>query len=108
VESALRAPGGFWFGAAAIYAVAVSLVLLISLVGGEGAGVALVLAVPALLSVLPVAARGQRILVWGCVVLLAGFAVVSVASVGLFYLPAVAMLAVGAVRGGSGPRGSRG
>lgn len=97
-EREVRAPARFWFGAGAIYAVAVSAVLLVALLGNEGAGVALVLAVPAVLSALPVAAGGQRILVWGCIVLLAAFTLVSIASIGLFYLPAVAMLTVGATR----------
>ncbi|MCM4075977.1 hypothetical protein [Paractinoplanes hotanensis] len=98
-----RASAGFWFFSAALYSVAVSIALLVppaGLLRQEGAWVVGLLAVPVLLSVLPVAARAQRVLVWGSIALLAGFVLFSIASVGLVYLPALVMLVVAAVRQG--------
>ncbi|MBU2664552.1 hypothetical protein KOI35_13700 [Actinoplanes bogorensis] len=95
-DSVAGAPGRFWFGGAAIYSLAVSVVLLISLIPAEGAGVGLVLAVPVVLSALPVLLGPQRIVVWGCIGLLTGFVLIGAASIGLFYLPALVMLAIGA------------
>ncbi|MCO8275834.1 hypothetical protein M1L60_35165 [Actinoplanes sp. TRM 88003] len=105
VESArpTRASAGFWFGAAALYAIAVSIVLLVppaDLLGQEGGGVVVLLAVPVLLSVLALFARGQRILVWGCIALLGGFVLFSIASVGLVYLPGLVMIVVATLRQG--------
>ncbi|MBM2619823.1 hypothetical protein JIG36_30365 [Actinoplanes sp. LDG1-06] len=86
----------FWFGGAAIYSLAVSVVLVISLFSTEGGGVALVLAVPAVVSGLPALLGAQRIVAWGCIGLLAGFVLIGAASVGLFYVPALIMLLIGA------------
>lgn len=88
--------GRFWFTAAAIYALAAAVVLTISLVGQEGAGVALVLAVPVLLTALPVLVGPQRIVVWGCAVVLAGCVLIGAASVGLIFVPALVLLLIGA------------
>ncbi|MBL7258971.1 hypothetical protein [Paractinoplanes lichenicola] len=88
--------GRFWFGGAAVYSVAASVVWFVSLVTREGAGVALVLAVPVVLTALPVLLGPQRIVVWGCTGLLAGFVLIGAASVGLSYVPALIMLLIGA------------
>ncbi len=97
------APAGFWFGGAALYAFAVSLVLLLQppndLLDREGISVVLVLAGPVLIGALPLMVKG-RIVAWGSALLLAGFAFVSVASVGLFFLPGLVLLVIGAVRAG--------
>lgn len=96
VERAERAPGRFWFTGAAIYALATGVVLMVGLVGQEGAGLALVLAVPVLLGVLPLLVGPQRIVVWGCAALLAGFVLIGAASIGLFFVPALVLLLIGA------------
>ncbi|MBB4690886.1 hypothetical protein [Paractinoplanes abujensis] len=88
--------GRFWFGGAAVYCLAASIVWFISLVSPEGAGVAVVLAVPVVLTALPVLLGPQRIVVWGCTGLLAGFVLIGAASVGLTYVPALIMLVIGA------------
>jgi hypothetical protein len=96
-----RAPAAFWFGAAALYALAVSIVLLAPPAGlftQEGAWVVALLAIPVLLTALPLFVRTQRILVWGCIALLAAFTLFTIASVGLVYLPALVMLAVATFR----------
>src|SRR5689334_226504 len=98
VESVAGTRGRFWFTGAAIYSLAASVVLLVSLVGREGGGLALVLAVPVLLSALPLLVGPQRILVWGCAGLLAGFVLIGAASVGLIFVPALVLLVIGARR----------
>ncbi len=65
-------------------------------------GVAVPLAVPVLLSVLALLGR-QRWLIWTAFSLLAAGVLVSIASVGLGFVPGLVLLGVGAVRSGRAP-----
>jgi hypothetical protein len=73
-----------------------------SLIENQGWVIAAVLAVPVLISAVPllVPARHRRWATIGSAMLLATGAVVGAASVGLFYLPSVALLVVAAARTG--------
>ena len=66
----------------------------------EGAGVILPLAVPVLVCLVPllVPARHRRAAAWGSAAILAAGVVISVLSIGVFFLPSVILLAVGAGR----------
>ncbi|MFC4072844.1 hypothetical protein [Actinoplanes subglobosus] len=68
-----------------------------SLLAVEGPGVAFLLAVPVLVSGLPVLVRGrrQRLAGWVSTALLSVGVLVGIASIGLFYLPGVLLSAIG-------------
>ena len=68
-----------------------------SLLSGEGAGVLLVLAVPALLALAPVLVRSHRATL-GSAVALTLAALLGVASVGIFLIPTLALAWVAAAR----------
>lgn len=107
-----------WVTAAALLAMVTSSVLLFlpvvataddasgtdaqSLVQQQGWATAAVLAVPVLISAAPLLVRGRhrRTATIGSAVLLTAGALVSIASVGLFYLPSAALLVVAAIRSG--------
>lgn len=112
---ARRDPGRPWVTAAVLLTAAVSLALMFlplistadsagsnreSLVEQEGWAVAAGLAVPVLISAVPllVPSRLRRWMTVGAGVLLGAGALVSIASVGLFYLPSAALLVVAAIR----------
>lgn len=73
-----------------------------SLVAQEGWAVALALAVPVLVAAAPLLApaRYRRWVTIGSAVLLTAGALISAASVGLFYLPSAALLVMAAIRAG--------
>ena len=95
-----RRAGGWWLIAAPVWAIVIGGWLLVSLAGTEGAGVVLLLAVPVLVSAVPLLVPMvlRRFAAWGCVAVLGAAVVVSLASIGLFYVPGVALLAIGATR----------
>ena len=60
----------------------------------------LILLIPVVLTGIPVLcarAGGFSVVVWGCLLLLMMFSIVAAFTVGLFYLPAVAILVVAAI-----------
>ncbi|WP_328473028.1 hypothetical protein OHA21_11435 [Actinoplanes sp. NBC_00393] len=89
-----------WLVAALVLTAVTSLVLLLALRAGEGPEVALVLAVPVLVCAVPVLtpSRLRRFAAWGSVVVLAAGVLISLASIGMFYVASVILLAVGAHR----------
>jgi hypothetical protein len=88
--------GRVWF-AAALAASLVTTAILLLLLDDEGSGVALVLAVPVLLCAAPLVAgsRLRRAVAWTATAALAAGILVSLASIGLFFVPALVLLAVG-------------
>lgn len=105
-----------WFVAALLLTAAASVILLLaplsseqnaggaverrSLLAAEGPGVAVLLAVPLLVCALPVLIPRPAV-AWGSAALLAAGVLVGLASVGLYYLPVLALLVAGAWRRGS-------
>ncbi|MEU4155151.1 hypothetical protein [Actinoplanes sp. NPDC026670] len=68
-----------------------------SLLEAEGSGVVFLLAMPVLVSALPVLARGrrQRLAGWVSTVLLGLGVLAGIASIGILYLPGVLLSAIG-------------
>jgi MFS family permease len=117
-----RDAGRPWLVAAVLLAVAATLILMFlplvsvdtepggtsrqSLVEQEGWAIAAVLAVPVLVAAVPwlASARHRRWVTIGSAALLTAGVLVSLASVGMFYLPSAAALVVAAVRAPGRPQ----
>jgi len=105
-----------WFLAAMLLTVVVSACLLLlplsaeessdaavhyrTLLDSEGPGIIVTLAVPVLVCAVPLLApaRFRRVAAWGSFALLAVGVVVSLLTIGVFFLPSVILLAIGAGR----------
>ncbi|MEO3748069.1 hypothetical protein [Plantactinospora sp. B5E13] len=89
-----------WLLAAALLAALVSLGFLVALLGREGRGVVVVLLVPVLLLAAPLLAPrpARRVVAVAAVLLLTIGVVLSVASIGLYYLPSLVLLIIGILR----------
>lgn len=112
----MAARGRRWFLAALLLTTAVSALLLLlplsasqvndqpvhhrSLLATEGPGVILPLAVPVLVCLVPLLApaRRRRAAAWGSAAVLGVGTVISLLSIGVFFIPSAILLAIGAGR----------
>lgn len=99
-EDAEFSPHRGWLLAAALLAALVSLGFLVAFLGREGPGVVVILLVPVLLLAAPLLAPRptRRVVAVTAVLLLTIGVVLSIASIGLYYLPSLVLLIVGILR----------
>lgn len=98
--SAEFSPHRGWLLAAALLAALVSIGFLVAFSGWEGPGVVVVLLVPVLLLAAPLLTprRARRVVAVATVLLLTIGVVLSIASIGLYYLPSLVLLIIGILR----------
>jgi hypothetical protein len=89
-----------WFVAALLLTAAVSGLLLISLLEREGRGIIVTLAIPVVVCAVPLVTpqRYRGAAAWVSTALLAAGTILALLSIGIFFVPSVVLLAIGAAR----------